>query len=167
VQGISIDWYPETGTFMLYAAVSATRNLKKATNRSDTQNGKSSKGIKLSWYQSIDKNHLCFYVKFKSRIFIPFAKKMRFKKRGTWPKGMGLSFFQMAEFTNTIFALSTKPGWFDWPVNWPDPERSVETRGERADLLFHSISCIRAHAEVSSRGWHKTLPRFLPGHPFK
>jgi hypothetical protein len=57
-QCISIDWYLETSTFMLYAAVSAVRSPKKATNWSGIKNGKSSKEIRPSWYQSIDKKHL-------------------------------------------------------------------------------------------------------------
>jgi hypothetical protein len=40
---------------MLYAAVNATRSFKKATDWSDIKNGTSSKGMMLSWYQSIDK----------------------------------------------------------------------------------------------------------------
>jgi hypothetical protein len=42
---------------MFYAAMNATRKTPKATNWSGIKNGKPSKEIRLSWYQSIDKKH--------------------------------------------------------------------------------------------------------------
>jgi hypothetical protein len=57
-------------------------------------NSKSCKKIRLSWYQPIDKNDLCFYVKFENRLSIPFARKMRSKKSGTFPNGS--AFLQVA-----------------------------------------------------------------------
>jgi hypothetical protein len=47
MQCIFIDWYPETGIFMLYAAVNVPRSPQKATNWSDIKNGKSFKEIRI------------------------------------------------------------------------------------------------------------------------
>jgi hypothetical protein len=54
---ISIEWYPGTSIFMLYAAMNAMRGLKNATDWSGTKSIKSSKEIKFSCYQSIDKKY--------------------------------------------------------------------------------------------------------------
>jgi hypothetical protein len=43
---------------MLYAAVNATKSPQKATNWSGIKNGKLSKEIRLSWYQSLDEKQL-------------------------------------------------------------------------------------------------------------
>jgi hypothetical protein len=54
-----------------------------------------------SWYHLIDKKHIQVYVKFESRLFITFRRKMRYKKNGTFskgPRGQGLSSFQKAGF---------------------------------------------------------------------
>jgi hypothetical protein len=58
MQCISIDWYPESSAFMLYAAVNASRSPQKATNWSGIKNGKSSKETRLSKCHPIDKKHL-------------------------------------------------------------------------------------------------------------
>jgi hypothetical protein len=55
---ISIDWYRVAYTFMLYAAVNATRSPKEVPNWSGIKNDKSSKKITLAGYPSIDKKHL-------------------------------------------------------------------------------------------------------------
>jgi hypothetical protein len=57
MQCISLDWYPETSILMLYAAVNAPKCPPKAANWSGIKNDKSSKKIRLSWYQSINKKH--------------------------------------------------------------------------------------------------------------
>jgi hypothetical protein len=52
----------------------------KATNWSGIKNGKSSKEVKLSRYQSIDEKHFWVCVKFEVGLFILFTKKMSSKK---------------------------------------------------------------------------------------
>jgi hypothetical protein len=84
---------------MLDTAVNATRSPKKATNWRRIKNGESSKEIKLAEYQSIDKKHLCVYVKFEGGLSIPFTKKMRSKKVKLF-QGDDLSFLEMAGCEN-------------------------------------------------------------------
>jgi hypothetical protein len=86
---ISIDWYSETSTFMLYAIVNATRNPQKAANWIGIKNGKWSKENKYSWYRSIDKRYFWVFVKFEDGLSIPFTRKMSSKK---WDFFQGLSF---------------------------------------------------------------------------
>jgi hypothetical protein len=47
---------------MLNAAKNTPKSSQKATNCSGTKNGKSSKEIRLSWYQSLDTKHICAHV---------------------------------------------------------------------------------------------------------
>jgi hypothetical protein len=68
--------------------VNATRSPPKATNWSGIKNGKSSKEIKLSWYQSIDKEHFWDYVKFEVGLSIPFTRKMGSKKLKLFPRSV-------------------------------------------------------------------------------
>jgi hypothetical protein len=58
MQCISIARYPETITFMLYAAMNATvpeAPKKRQTGVVCIKSSKPSNEIKLSWYQPIDK----------------------------------------------------------------------------------------------------------------
>jgi hypothetical protein len=70
-----IDWCLEISIFMLYAAVNATRSLRKATDWNGIKNGKPPKTIWLSWFQSIDKKQFEVCVKFEVGSLIQFTKK--------------------------------------------------------------------------------------------
>jgi hypothetical protein len=58
---------------------------QKATNWNGIKNGKSSKKIKVSRYQSIDKKHFWVYGKFEVGLSIPFTRKMSSKKVRLFP----------------------------------------------------------------------------------
>jgi hypothetical protein len=86
MQCISIEQYLERSNSMMYATVNATGRPQKATNWSGIKNGKSSKEIRLPWYQSINKEYFWVYVKFEVGSSIPFTKKLGSKKRETFSK---------------------------------------------------------------------------------
>jgi hypothetical protein len=88
IQCISIDWYPETNLCMFYAAVRPPRSPQKVTDWSGTKKWKTSKKIRLSRYQSIDKIHFWVYVKFEVGLSIPFTRKMRFKEVRVFPRSV-------------------------------------------------------------------------------
>jgi hypothetical protein len=75
--------------------VKAKKSSQKATDWSSIKKESSLKETQRSWYQAIDKKHLCVYVKFDGGLSIPFARKPRSKKSGTFSKGMS-AFSQMA-----------------------------------------------------------------------
>jgi hypothetical protein len=52
------------------------------------KNGKSSKNIRLSWYQSIDKKHFYYYLKLEVDLSIPFTRKMRSKNVRLFPRSV-------------------------------------------------------------------------------
>jgi hypothetical protein len=83
----------------LYAVCDRERSEKtpKATIWSGMKNGKSSKEIGVSWYQSIDKMRFQVYVKFKVGLPIPITRKMASKKVRLFPRRF---FFQMAGVEN-------------------------------------------------------------------
>jgi hypothetical protein len=78
---------------MLYESVNAKISIKKATDWKWYQKDNLIKETYLSWYQSIDKKHLCVYVKFDGGLSIPFARKLRYKKSWAFSKGMVHPFF--------------------------------------------------------------------------
>jgi hypothetical protein len=73
---------------MLYATVDALRTPQKAINCSGVKNGKSSKEIRLSRYQSIDIKHFWVYVKFEVGLSILFTRKMSSKKVRLFPRSV-------------------------------------------------------------------------------
>jgi hypothetical protein len=52
-----------------------------------------------SRYQSIDEKHIQVHVKFENRLSIPFARKSRSKKSGTFSKD-GLHFYNWRGLKN-------------------------------------------------------------------
>jgi hypothetical protein len=80
MQCISIDWYLERRTFMLYATVKTPRSPQQATNWSGIKNGELSKKVRLSGYQSIDKKHILVHVKFEVGSSTSLTKKKNSKK---------------------------------------------------------------------------------------
>jgi hypothetical protein len=97
MQCISIDWYLDTSPFILYAAVNAPKSPQKATIWSGIKNGKCSKGIRLSRYQSIVKKH--FWVFLDLKFDCPFyLQESEVQKK--WDFFQGLSFLQMAGWKN-------------------------------------------------------------------
>jgi hypothetical protein len=88
MQCISIDWYPETSTLMLDAAVNATRSPKKRPIGLVSNTASHPKKIRLSWYQSIDKKHFWVYAKFENGLSIPFTRKVSSKKVRLFPRSV-------------------------------------------------------------------------------
>jgi hypothetical protein len=95
MQCISIDWYPDSNTFIPYAAVNAPRSRQKAIIWSGIKNSAPSEEIGLSRYQSIDKKHFWVCVKFEVGLSILFTKTWASKKVRLF---QGLSFLHMAGF---------------------------------------------------------------------
>jgi hypothetical protein len=92
MQCISIDRYPETSSFTLYAVVNAKRSTQKATDWSGIKKDNSFTEIWPSWYPSTAQKHLQVYVKFDSALSIPFSRKWRFNKVGRFPREVSVLF---------------------------------------------------------------------------
>jgi hypothetical protein len=103
IQCISIDWYLITSTFLTYADVNTEKSPQKATDWSGIKIGSLLKQSQRSWYQSIDEKHIQVHVKFESWLSIPFRKKMKCKKSGSFsmrwsvlfPNGGGWNFWKV------------------------------------------------------------------------
>jgi hypothetical protein len=65
----------------------APRSSQKATDWSGVKSDKPSKEIKLSWYQSIYKNHFWVHVKFEVGLSIPFTRKLSSIKKWDFFQG--------------------------------------------------------------------------------
>jgi hypothetical protein len=71
---------------MSYGSVNAQISHKKAINWSGLKVGNISKKTRRSWYQSKAEVHIWIHVKFEGRLSIPFRRKTRCKKNGTFSK---------------------------------------------------------------------------------
>jgi hypothetical protein len=99
---------------------------KKATDWSGIKNGKPSKEIWLSWYQSLAKTHFWIYGKFENMLSIPLTRNMTFKKVRLFPRGDSRGDSpgdsprrgnEQRQIGKTAFKIIFR--WLVWGKDWP------------------------------------------------
>jgi hypothetical protein len=82
---------------MSYTSANTTQTLQKATDWNAPKVGNLSEKTQHVWHHSSSRRHISLYVKFETRLTIPFTSKFMSQKSGPFSMGIAV-LFRTSEF---------------------------------------------------------------------